>query len=413
MPKRRANGEGSIYQRQDGRWCAQYTDTNDYKTRVMYGKSQREVRDKLKEAIRQLDMGMNVDGGKMTLAAWLVEWLETYARPTVQPSTYANYYRSVHTRVIPAFPKVKMKDLRPDQLQRFFNGLATTGKRVRIYGAGRQFKTTDSGYSPSVMKGALLVLKLALNKAVEFGYIARSPLLGVKLPRKQKTDIKVLTVEEQKRVEAVIKEHHNPLAFAILFDLYTGLRVGELTALKIGDIDFEKCELCVRRSRTRIELPGATEKTTEVVIKEPKTENGRRRIPLPRFLVDMVKEHIERRSLYVEAFEGRWDRVSAADNAAWTDEGFLFLSVQGKPTDRSNLAQILNSITEAAGVNHIKFHALRHTFATRCLEAGFDVRSLADILGHANASTTLNIYAHAMDEQKRQHMDKLKTLYES
>jgi len=411
MPKRRANGEGSIYQRKDGRWCAQYTDV-DFKTRVMYGKTQREVKDKLKEIIRQLDAGMSVDGGKMTLAAWLVEWLETYSRPMVQASTFANYHRAVHHRIIPAFPTVKMKDLRPEQLQRFFNGLATTGKKVPVGDGSGRWKVTDEGYSSSVMKGAFLVLKLALNKAVEFGYIMRSPLLGVKIPRKPKTAVKVLTADEQKRIEAVIREHHNPLAFAILFDLYTGLRVGELAALKISDIEFEKQELYVRRSRTRVDVPGSADRSTEVITKEPKTESGRRRIPLPIFLVDMLKEHLERRSLYVNAFAGRWDQMSADDRAAWTDEGYIFLSVQGKPTDRSNLALLLDSITEQAGVDHIKFHALRHTFATRCLEAGFDVRSLADILGHANASTTLNIYAHALDEQKRQHMGKLSALYE-
>lgn len=126
MAKRRANGEGSIYKRKDGKWAAQYTD-NMGKRRTLYGKTQQEVRQKMKEAMEQSDSGLLMDKDKMTFCDWMKEWLEQYANPTVRAATYANYYSILNQHVLPAFPKVLLKDLRADMLQKYFNKKRLTG----------------------------------------------------------------------------------------------------------------------------------------------------------------------------------------------------------------------------------------------------------------------------------------------
>lgn len=416
MAKRRANGEGSIFQRKDGLWAAQYTD-NMGKKRTLYGKTQQIVKDKLKEALRQLDAGMAVGKDKMAFADWMKRWLDVYCKPTVRKSTYARAYNRVYGHIIPAFPKVTLKDLRPDMLQKFFNDKAEGGRLDTV---------TDPETGEKVQKpGGLSVAELhrlrqiiiqALNQAVDDRIIADNPALKVKLPKKERIEVHALTVDEQKKVESAALKNSNPLAFAIVLDLYTGLRVGELMGLKISDIDLKKKELTVRRTVGRVDVPG--EHRTEILMSEPKTASGRRTIPLTDFIADMLKEYIQNRNTMVSAMRDRWSRNSplgrynrrVGDDGEWKDEGFLFLTLFGTIPENGYIRRLLDDCLKTVGLKHINFHALRHTFATRCVESGFDIKSLSEILGHTDASMTLNIYTHAMGEQKRRNMDKLKLL---
>lgn len=395
MPKRRANGEGTITQRKDktGKkldlWQAQYTD-NTGKRRTLYGKTQQIVRQRLKEAIKESDDGMQVDKGKITFADWMKEWLEVYQKPTVRESTYAMVYGVMHRHVIPAFPKVLLKDLRADMLQNYFNSKLKTDK------------LNTKGLSASTLYRHKEIISSLLNQAVDNGIISQNVIGKVKLPPKSEGDVKVLSVDDQKRLEAVLLKASNPLAFALLLDLYTGLRVGELTGLKVSDIDFEREELTICRSKGRLSIP-ATNKT-KILISEPKTPKSRRAIPIPSFIMARLKRHIDDRNKMVDVMKDRW-------HSEWEDKGFLFVTILGTVPENSYMGMLLDAYLKEAGIEHIKFHALRHTFATRCLEAGFDIRSLADILGHSDARMTLNIYAHALPDQKRNNMERLTDLF--
>lgn len=396
MAKRRANGEGSIYKRKDGLWAAEYFD-NTGKRRQLYGKSQQIVKDKLKEAIKQSDAGLSMDKSKITLSQWLTDWLEVYAKPMCREGTYDIYYRQIHQHIIPAFPKVLLKDLRPDMLQRFFNEKAASG---RLDGQ-------EGGLSIKYLNHMKVVLSGALKQAVENDIIPANITKKVKLPPIRKPNIPALTRDEQKRLEEVALNDYNLMSFAFVLDLYTGMRIGELLALKISDIDFERNELYVQRQRSRVGIPDSDEQKTKMVEREPKTAKGRRTIPLTGDIVKLLKKYLEDRAVYIKKMRYFWERNSAQP---WTDEDYLFITERGGPAERSSIRNIFVRILEAAEVKPINLHALRHTFATRCLENGFDIRTLADILGHADVSETLNTYAHAMEDQKRANMEKLPML---
>lgn len=407
MAKRRANGEGSIFKRKDGLWAAQYTD-NTGKKRTLYGKTQQIAKDKLKEAIRQSDDGMNMDKDKITFAAWLLEWLEVYSKPTTRKGTYAVHYNHIVNHLIPAFPKVLLKDLRADMLQKFYNQKHKTGKlrnSIRINPFG---ETPSKGLSVCMLDNINKTVSAALNQAVENQIIAVNVAKRVKLPQETPRERQVLTPDEQAKLERLILQSDHPIAFAIYLDLYTGLRVGELLALKAEDINFNTKELYVRRSIKRVHIPES--KKTELVIEAPKTPKSIRTIPLPDFLVDKLRAYIDR----IEK-----ERVSLHDieippeQSGWIDEGFLFFSTYGKPYESTHARRVLDKFLDYAGIEHINFHALRHTFATRAIESGFDVKSLSEILGHTDAKMTLNTYTHSLADQKRASMEKLSLLAES
>lgn len=396
MPKRRANGEGSIFKRKDGLWAAQYTD-NAGKKRTLYGKSQQIVKDKLKEAIRQSDKGLSMDKNNITFASWLLEWLEVYAKPTCRQSTYAGYYNRIHDHIIPAFPKVLLKDLRADMLQKFINEKAVSG---RIDGK-------EGGLSPTVLHSIKMIISSALKQAEENGIINDNAAKKIKMLPKIRKDFTILTKEEQKRLEDTIIRYKNLNAFAILLDLHTGLRIGELLALKVTDIDFDIKEINVKRSRGAVQIPGTGK--TEIIEAEPKTSKGKRTVPLNDAIITLLTQYVEDRYNMVEAMRSYWTHRNGCE---WEDDGHLFLSWFGNVTDQTSMRELLNRVTSRAGIKEIKFHALRHTFATRCLESGFDIRTLADIMGHADVSMTLNVYSHAMPDQKRINIAKLSTLFD-
>lgn len=398
MGKRRANGEGSIFKRKDGLWAAQYTD-NTGKKRVLYGKTQQIAKDKLKEAIRQSEMGISMDKNKILFIEWLKEWLEVYIKPTTRPKTYALYYGNIYNHIIPAFPKVLLKDLRADMIQKFLNEKAVSG---RLDGK-------PGGLSISVLKDMRKVITGALNQAVDNNIIPFNVALRVRLPKETHKEKEILTKEQQQRLESVALMDDNPLSFSVLLSLYTGLRIGEIKGLKLDDIDLKKKELYVRRSVSRVMIPEKGK--TEVIVSEPKTAKGKRTIPLPDFLVELLTDYIDKRNRMVEGIQGYWRGKTAEEAALWKDEGYLFITLFGTVPDHAAIRRIFERLLKEADIPKVTFHALRHTFATRCIEAGFDVKSLSEILGHTDAKMTLNTYTHALEEQKRGNMEKLNDVF--
>lgn len=358
MAKRRANGEGSIFQRKDGLWAAQYTD-NRGKKRTLYGKTQRIAKDKLKKAIRQSDKGMLMEKNNITLVEWINEWLEVYAQPTIKKTTYASYYRLLHNHVIPYFPKVLLKDLRTDMLQKHFNMLAKSGnkRRVKDLDTGKLVRS-GKGLSYETRRKVVILLMMVLEKAVDTGIIAINSAANVKLQKQQPKEKRILTLDEQRRLESVLLRDEKPLCFPIYLDLYTGLRIGELIGIQENDFDYNRRELHISRTVTRVDVPG--ENTTEKIIGSPKTYTSRRTIPLPDFVADMlhgfIEGHREQRELLrlILTESGKGDKVKLID------EGYLFISTNGNICDSVSLRNTLEWALKEANVPHINFHALRH-----------------------------------------------------
>lgn len=411
MAKRRANGEGSIFKRKDGLWAAQYTD-NTRKKRTLYGKTQQIAKDKLKEAIRQSDKGMLMDKNSITLVDWINEWLEVYARPTIKKTTFASYYRLLHNHVIPYFPKVLLKDVRTDMLQKHFNMLAKAGSKRRIKDPDTgKLVPSAKGLSYETRRKIIILLMMVIGKAVDTGIIAINAAANVKLQQEQPKEKRILTLDEQRRLESVLLRDEKPLCFPIYLDLYTGLRIGELMGIQESDFDYSRKELHIGRTVTRVDVPG--ENTTEKIIGSPKTYTSRRTIPLPVFVADMLQNFIEGHREQRELLRLILTENGEADKVKLLAEGYLFVSTNGNICDSVSLRNTLEWALTEAGIPHINFHALRHTFATRCSESGFDAKTLAEILGHSDTNMTFNTYIHTTEEQKRMNMDKLKPIAEA
>ena len=394
MSKKKANGEGSISKRSDGRYMARYTVNG--KRRAIYGATHEEVRTKLNEVLNDIAKGTYISPQKDTVGMWLKEWLVTYALPTVKQSTYISYEGYVRIHLEPELGNIKLTALTTEQIQRFFN------KKHRGY----QGKT---GLSPKTLKNMYNMFNATLEQAVINNRLIRNPLRGVKLPSVTKKEIDVLSAEEQALLQKAASSSAELPAFGVIFTLSTGVRLGELIGFQWGDINTKKHSIRVRRTVGRLQKvdedgnlavkePGKA--TTEIVIRSPKSITSQREIPLFDELWDGLMEYRSRQSEMFDAF-----------GIDFNSNTHIFSMPTGKVYDPRTYEDLFKRTLKAAELPGINFHALRHTFATRALEAGMDIKVLSSILGHAQASTTLNLYAHALPDHKRDSMEKMRSFY--
>ena len=264
----RGRGEGSISKRPDGRWCARistgYDDEGNLKRKAFYGKTRKEVHDKMTAALNEMSMnkGRYVDPKKTTLADWLDEWLEVYKSKNLRNGTFHLYYRCIETRIKPFFGKITLYELKPIMIQKFVNHLF------------------DKRYSQTYLKGICIVLHQALEQAVKDDLISKNPAALVKMPKK--TDNirrEVLTPEEQ---ACFIEEaqKYNQYGEVFLLMLATGMRIGEVLALTWDDVDFENAEISITKCATRLRKAGDLATEIKTIAGTPKTKSSMRTIPI-------------------------------------------------------------------------------------------------------------------------------------
>lgn len=388
MSKKKANGEGSIVKRKDGRYMARYTLGG--KRYAIYGSTFEEVRVQLTEVLANKERGIKVTSSGYTVSQWLTEWLETYALPVVKQSTYVSYEGYARNHLVPALGKNKLSALSTEQLQRFFN-------------------QKKKSLSTKSLRNIYNMLHICLEQAITNGYLPRNPLQGVRLPPVTKKEITVLNPAEQKALHMAVWESHTIAAFGIIFTLSTGIRLGELLGLQWGDVDFTHHTINIRRTVGRLQKVDESGKliskssgisTTEIVTRSPKSATARRVIPLfPQVWNDLMTYH------------DRQQEMLCKQGLQMTSSTPVFSTPAGIVYEPRTYEDLFKRTLKAAGLPNINFHALRHTFATRALEAGMDIKVLSSILGHAQASTTLNLYAHALPDHKRQSMEKMSSFY--
>lgn len=394
MSKKKANGEGSISKRSDGRYMARYTVNG--KRRAIYGATHEEVRVKLNEVLNDIAKATYIAPQKDTVGMWLKEWLVTYALPTVKQSTYISYEGYVRIHLGPELGNVKLTALTTEQIQRFFN------KKYRGY-QGKK------GLSPKTLKNMYNMFNATLEQAMINNRLIRNPLRGVKLPSVTKKEIDILSAEEQALLQKAASSSAELPAFGVIFTLSTGVRLGELIGFQWGDINVKKHSIRVRRTVGRLQKvdedgnlvakePGKA--TTEILIRSPKSITSQREIPLFDELWDGLMEYRNRQYEMFDAF-----------GIDFNSNTHIFCMPTGKVYDPRTYEDLFKRTLKAADLPGINFHALRHTFATRALEAGMDIKVLSSILGHAQASTTLNLYAHALPDHKRDSMEKMRSFY--
>jgi integrase len=288
--KRRGNKEGTIYQRKDGRWCAQVSLNGRRLTH--YADTQRECREWIKETLAQIDEGLTIDGARTTLGNYLEQWLETI-KPSVQPNTSKQYSWVVHQYIIPDLGTVRLKDLRPDHIQSFYSAKLEAGTGER---------TVHMIHS---------VLHRSLAQAFKWGLITRNPASVVDKPRVKRREMQILDVDQ---VRALLNAAQGDRLEALYYmAVTTGLRQGELLGLRWSDLDWESGRLQVQRQLLRVRGQG-------LVLSEPKSDNGRRLVTLGPVAWDKLSAHQERQ---------QQERLFAAER--WQRYNLIFL-----PTERDS-----------------------------------------------------------------------------
>ena len=371
MPKRRANGEGNIRKRKDGRWEGRYTVGHDPETgkaiiKNVLGKTQAEVKEKLKTAIsesRKLDVSK---AGTYTVSSWVKTWYEVYAEPRIRPNTKAYYTNYIENHIIPGIGDVPLDKLTTIQIQRFYNNLQKSGRVQR-----KNFPPLkDASLSPRVVRGVHTLLHNCLEQAVAERLILTNPAQGCKLPQLEKKEMKILP---QEKIGMYLAEaERRGLLAAFYLELTTGLRRGELLGLKWTDVDLDRGVLKIQRAISR--------QNGKVVEAPLKTKNAYRTLPLSADAIDVLMQ--QRRK---------------TGNSEW-----VFPSPTGGPMSPDSVLHMLHRVLKRAGLPKVRFHDLRHTFATLALQNGVDIKTVSGMLGHFSAGFTLDTYAHVTTSAKRE-----------
>lgn len=364
--KRRAQGEGSVFQRKDGRWVVQIWLGDKYKQ--MYVKSEKEGVKKLREAQRELEQGTLPTGPDQTLKQYIEYWLEEVHKPTVRLSTYVKYSKLIRLYIVPVLGNVKLQKLTPQQVNTLYR------------------QKEKDGLSSKTVNSIHGLLHKALDNAVKWGYVSRNVCDSVSPPRIVKPEMKTLTMEQANRLLEVVRGHR--IEMLLTLALTTGMRRGELLALRWSDVDLEKGTIQVRRTVDFIGKYGYVEN-------EPKTTAGRRMIVLASFAVDMLKQHrIQQLEL----------RMKAGSN--WQEMNLVFTGLQGNYLNPRYVPKMLDKILVEAGLPHIRFHDLRHSAATLLLSMGVHIKVVQEILGHSNISMTADTYSHVLPSMQEEAMGK-------
>lgn len=376
--KRRKNNEGSVFRRKsDGRWVVRYPIPGQPKPIMKYCKSEEEAVAKLKELIIAVGTDTYVAPADITLSQYLRDWMIENIEGNVTINWYERKMDMIKVHIDPGIGQIEMQKVTTKDIKEFYKQLAESGN-----------KNKDGGLAPGSIKHIHNILKPAFQQAVEDGVIGYkdNPMKKVKGPqvvRKRKPG----TLSEEDMQKYLIPLSSHRLYAAFVLDLGSGLRRGELLGLHRSDIDLETGVLTVNTQLQRVKKPGggSSLEITEVL----KTEGSARSIVLPSCVLREVEQHIERQ---------KEEKQKAGE--LYHDEGLLFSGVLGNKLDTRRLYELHCRALKTAGLNHIRFHDLRHTFATLLLEKGENAKTIQELLGHKDIGTTLNTYAQVTQKMK-------------
>ncbi|GAA5514948.1 transposase from transposon Tn916 [Deinococcus carri] len=396
---KRANGEGTISKRKkDGKvvgWKGSVTvgmkANGTLDRRWVSGRSQDEVREKMRALHSEVHTGVLADAEGLTVATFFDRWVEAKERDGVKPNTLRSYRDTARLYITPYMGRVKLEKLRPLDVERILIALRKAGK------------------SPQILAYTLRVLKMALRQAVRWQMVPRNVAEAVKPPRVERSEMHVWTPEQVAAFLGASETHRLHAAFYLA--LLTGMRRGELLGLQWQDIDWERCRLTVRHnlvevrkeSEGRIYRGKPTVSKIELTLQTPKTQGSRRSIVLSPGTLDKLREH-----------RGRQDSERANAAEAWqgkVGEGYVFASELGTATDPRNFYRWYTEIVRHAGVPRIRFHDLRHTAASLMILRGIPAKTVSERLGHADVGFTLRTYTHLYDDQREEAAFDLQDLF--
>lgn len=304
---------------------------------------------------------------KVVFSDWAEEWLE-YKRRYVKESTYANYLIFMRNQLIPALGNEYIGDINSVKIQEKIDWWAEKG---RIDGRGE--------LSQKTVRDIVTILKMCIRDYAKTNR-QEPPFFTVKYPpAKGRKRMDILSHEQQENLLAVIRQDKGYETLGYALSLYTGIRIGELCALKWADIDMEKRQIIIDKTLQRIYLKGRDNKKgkTKIIITSPKSENAVRNIPISEALLELLKSR-----------------------ACTEREKYLLTGTEKYIEPRLYRKHYRKFLIENQA-EYIRFHGLRHTFATRCVEHGANYKAVSELLGHASVDLTLNLYVHPQWEEKR------------
>ena len=363
---KRAAGEGNIRKRTDGRWEGRYIAGHDSAGKPIrknvLGKTQAEVKEKLRKALdecQRIDFSRAED---FTVETWLRLWYETYSKPNIREATQERYWNHIRFHIIPEIGSIKLTKLTGRQVQTMFNNVRDHGRVKR----GPKDKR-DSSLSPSYIRSLHRMLHMALDRAVKEQLILRNPCDDVILPKVDRKEMKILKPEN---IKAYLEEADRRGVLPMMFlELCSGLRKGELIALLWSDLDVQNRTISVSKQAVRVKGGG-------VKVSVPKTSTSVRIEPIPQEAIDLL----------------------IAEHEKHPDNPYMFPSLVTGGMYYPDAVNALNTkILKSLGLEHIRFHDLRHTFATMALQSGVDIRTVSGMLGHADPGFTLRTYTHTTD----------------
>ena len=370
MAKRRANGEGNIRKRKDGRWEGRYTAGHNPATgKAIYknvlGKTQAEVKEKLKKAIEETK-GLDVAKAESyTVGQWMDVWYEYYAQIKVRPSSHKTYEGYIKNHIKPNIGSIPLTKLTTLDLQRLYQKLLAEGRVDRL-----EAQNQPKGLSPKTVRNINQVISSAMQLAIQQHLIAQDPTDGCALPKTEHREMQTLSADQL--AAFLLEARHSGVFEMYYIELATGLRRGELLGLKWEDIDFDNQTLRVRRQVGRI--------NGEVREAPLKTKNAYRTISLGTDAIGVLKQQREKQP----------------------GSSYVFPGPTGGPIAPDSVLHMLHRVLDRAGLPEIRFHDLRHTFATLALQNGVDVKTVSGMLGHFSAGFTLDTYAHVTTAAQRQ-----------
>lgn len=363
----------NIRKRKDGRWEGRYIKSRETNGKAIYGSVYGKTYSSVKEKLKEINNNCSefLKGNKMTFKEALFLWLESN-KLKQKKQTYCKYLQLIETQILPSLGYLRLSKINYTVINQFVAEKSTNGRIDK-----------EGGLSPSYIQTMCFIIESALKFCEENNFC--SPIVGkIIRPAKQRKDVSVLSFDEQKLLEKHLFSEVNETKVGVLLSLYTGLRVGEVCGLQWRNVDLENGVIYVEHTVERIKNIDKNDSSSKtiLVLTDTKSESSNRIIPIPNILIQILRNQKKEQSQFVI-----------------TGKTYPF-------SDPRTLQYAFKKYLNECALPNINYHALRHTFATRCVEAYVDVKSLSEMLGHANVNITLNTYVHSSLEQKRIQMEK-------
>ena len=368
-----AKGGGTIRQRPDGRWEARYTlgidpGTGKQIQKSVYGKTQKEVAQNLRQITAEIDAKTYVAPCKLSISEWMSIWAQDYL-VGVKASTAYLYRRTIELYIDPHLGHIRLDALNAHAVQHFYNELA------------KPSKPDAAPLSAKSIKNIHGVLHKALQQAVLLNYIRYNPTTACVLPKIVKKEIHPLTDQQTAQLLNLLKGSKYEIPLTV--DLFTGLREGELLGLIWDCVDFEKGTILVNKQLRRSQRKGGT-----YYFSPPKNNKSRTITPAPYVM----------KLLQAQKVQQARQRLMAGP--AWEDSGLVFTNEFGRYISYRAIFDSFKRIVKRIGLSDARIHDLRHTYAVNCIRAGDDIKTVQSNLGHATAAFTLDVYGHFTDDMR-------------